>query len=164
MLDINRLSSLLLLRENGWLPENRINLEQRYEEIQRKYQKFQSVCYVPQAPLKDIVPAVKDIIESFDGICIKNFHSELGLGDDCNIIEFDFFEYDMSNAADLQILNSEAQEHLLYIGIGYDIIGDWLAAESGRIYFFNKIAKRLHLVSENIYEFFEQGIYRTEYL
>ena len=107
---------------------------------------------------------MKEIIESFHGICIKNFHSELGLGDDCNIIEFDFFEYDRSNAADLQRLNREAQERLLYIGIGYDIIGDWLAAESGRIYFLNKIAKRLHLVSENIYEFFEQGIYRTEYL
>lgn len=113
--------------------------------------------------MNDIFPAVKEIIESFDGICIENLHPELGLGDS-NTIEFSFFEYDISNSLDLRILNNQAQESLLFIGIGYDIIGDWLAAESGRIYFFNKITNKLHLVSKNIYEFFERDIYKTDCL
>ena len=53
------------------------------------------------------------------------------------------------------MLSNQIQERLLFIGIGYDIIGDWLIAESERIYFFNKMSDRLHLISKNIYEFFK---------
>lgn len=35
MLDINRLSSLTLLKKNGWMPENRIDLEQRYAKLEK---------------------------------------------------------------------------------------------------------------------------------
>lgn len=161
-LDINRLSLIPLLKESGWRPENKIDLEHLYAKLEKQYQNSQSICDVLQVPLKEVFPAAKEIIEGFNGVCIKNLHPELGLGADCNTIEFDFFEYDRSNFLDLQILNYKAQERLLFIGIGYDIIGDWLIAESGRIYFFNKISDRLHLVSENIYEFFEQDIYKLQ--
>ena len=60
------------------------------------------------------------------------------------------------------MLSNQIQERLLFIGIGYDIIGDWLIAESERIYFFNKMSDRLHLISKNIYEFFERDIYRVQ--
>ncbi len=159
MLDTNRLFSIPLLQQNGWKPVNKTDLKQRYEELERKYQKNQSICNLPQVALTEIFPVAKEVIEIFEGICIKNFHSELGMGKDSNIIEFSFFEYDRSNISDLQKFSNQIQERLLFIGIGYDIIGDWLIAESVRIYFFNKISDMLHLVSENIYEFFERDIY-----
>ena len=162
MLDKNRLYSIPLLRQNGWQPTNRTDLKQKYAELERMYQKNQNICYVPQVSLKEIFPAARQVIESFEGICIKNFHFELGMGRDSNIIEFGFFEYDRSNVYDLQMLSNQIQERLLFIGIGYDIIGDWLIAESERIYFFNKMSDRLHLISKNIYEFFERDIYRVQ--
>ena len=91
MLDKNRLYSIPLLRQNGWQPTNRTDLKQKYAELERMYQKNQNICYVPQVTLKEIFPAARQVIESFEGICIKNFHFELGMGRDSNIIEFGFF-------------------------------------------------------------------------
>ncbi|MCX4378168.1 MAG: hypothetical protein OSJ61_18655, partial [Lachnospiraceae bacterium] len=54
----------------------------------------------------------------------------------------------------------QAGESLLFIGIGYNIIGDWLISESGKIYFYNKFFRRLHIMSNNIYDFLKQDIYK----
>jgi len=48
----------------------------------------------------------------------------------------------------------------VYIGIGYDILGDWLIDETGVVYFQNQIQKTLTPFSQNIYDFLEKDIYR----
>ena len=57
-------------------------------------------------------------------------------------------------------IQSIIKHKVLFIGIGYDIIGDWLVDESGAIYFWNKLQNKLHRVSQNIYDFLEQDIYK----
>ena len=91
---------------------------------------------------------------------IQNFHSELGLGECCNAIEFCFFEYDISNISELLFIQSIVKSKVLFIGIGYEIIGDWLVDETGIIYFRNKLRHELHIVSPNIYQFLESDIYK----
>ena len=48
----------------------------------------------------------------------------------------------------------------MYIGIGFDIIGDWLVDENGALYFQNNIRDTLTAFSQNIYDFLEKDIYR----
>ena len=40
------------------------------------------------------------------------------------------------------------------------MVGDWLISESGKIYFYNKFFRRLHIMSNNIYDFLKQDIYK----
>lgn len=153
MLDISRLLSISLLSKNGWIPEHKMDIEKRYIQLKNDQ-------YAPQVPIKEVFQAARDIIETLDGIVIKNLHPKLGLGDICNTIEFNFFEYDTSNYSELLSIQSLIEKRVLFIGIGYDIIGDWLVNENGAIYFRNKIRNRLHLVSKNIYQFLKQDIYK----
>lgn len=120
--------------------------------------------YSQQIPIKELFPAVKDIIETLDGIIIENLHPELGLGS-CPTIEFDFFNYDEYSVSELLSIQEVIGKRAAFIGIGYDIIGDWLVDEEGIIYFRNKIIDdlqikdRLHIVSKDIYQFLKHDIY-----
>lgn len=153
MLDINRLSVNPLLIKSGWTPAHKIDIDKYYLQISNSK-------YAPQVPVNEVFQAVRDIIEHLDGIIIKNLHPELGLGSSCNVIEFNFFEYDTTNYPELLSIQSLVKKRVLFIGYGYDIIGDWLVDEKGAIYFRDKIRNVLHLVSNNIYQFLEDGIYK----
>ena len=60
----------------------------------------------------------------------------------------------------MQIINRQIGKQALFIGIGYDIIGDWLVDENGRIYFRDNLRNKTHWVSSDIYQFLEQDIYK----
>lgn len=182
MLDRKRLSAIPLLIQNGWTPAHRTDVVMRYQLLEQtdkewrvNHGKKQSikqsreqpcgqqsnlkrVCQV-QVPITELFQTAEDIVEALDGIRIRNPHAELGLGENCNAIEFNFFEYDASSYPELLDIQSKIGKRVLFIGIGYDIIGDWLADENGAIYFRDKIRNKLHLVSENIYQFLERDIY-----
>lgn len=151
MLDVSRLLSIQMLSQSGWTPTHRIDIDMRYSCLKGNLQ--------AQVPIEEIFPSAREIIESLDGIKIKNLHPELGLGDGCSVIEFDFFEYDTSSVSELVPIQDFIKKRVLFIGTGYDIIGDWLVDEDGAIYFYNVIRHRLHMVSKNIYRFLEQDIY-----
>lgn len=161
MLDINRLSSNVLLIKSGWSPEYRVDIEKAYNGIEKGVRAKEYKEYLrPQVSIDKIFPCARDVIETLNGIRIENLHPELGLGNDSYAIEFDFFEYDLSNAFKLESLYTQYAKRFLYIGIGYDIVGDWLIDEIGAIYFQDNIRNRMHLVSQNIYEFLECDIYK----
>lgn len=159
-LDKERLSSIKLLRESGWDVARQMDLERIYAEHEERYRAYHRECDVPQVLLKDLFPAAREIVETLEGICIKNQHPELGLGAGSYAIEFGFFEYDISNAEELREMCLRAKERVVFIGLGYDIIGDWLVSERGAIYFWNDFSGRLHYMSDNIYDFLKCGIYR----
>ena len=138
MLDLKRLSKNKLLIQNGWKTEYRVNIREN----------------------QNIFPRAFEIIEALDGTTIKKLHPELGLGEDSFVIEFDYFNYDISITDELEEIGSIIGKPVLFIGIGYDIIGDWLIDAEGIIYFRNKIKKRLHPFSLNIYDFLEKDIYK----
>lgn len=115
--------------------------------------------YPPQVPPDTIFPAAWEIIDSLDGICVKNQCPNLGLGPDCFAVEFDFFNYDDSVFPELQTISSDLGRQVLFLGIGYDIAGDWLADDIGRILFRNKLTGKLFLFSQEIYSFLEKDIY-----
>lgn len=150
MLDIERLSHIPLLVQKNWDFVHKLDIEKYYADC---------INFLPQVPIEEVFPAAKDIIEGLNGLVVENSHSELGLGDSCNIIEFDFFEYDASVFNKLHELQKQIGKKVLFIGIGYDIIGDWLVDEDGAIYFFDKIRECLHFMSEDIYCFLEQDIF-----
>lgn len=152
MLDIKRLSSNQLLIQHGWSPSYKVNIEKCYMEAKHD-------GYAPQIPINELFPAVKDIIETLDGIIIGDLHLGLGLGS-CDIIEFDFFNYDEYNVPELLSIQERIGKRAAFIGIGYDIIGDWLVDEEGLIYFRNIMRDRLHIVSRDIYHFLEHEIYQ----
>lgn len=151
MLDTARLSRIPLLIQKNWDFTHKLDIEKYYADC---------INFSPQVPIEEVFPAARDIIEGLNGLIVKNPHSELGLGDSCNVIEFDFFEYDSSVSNELQAVQKQLGKKVLFIGIGYDIIGDWLVDEDGAIYFLNKIRKHLHFMSENIYCFLEQNIFQ----
>lgn len=153
MLDIKRLSSNPLLMQSGWNPAYKVDLQKRYMQ-------FEQMPPPPQVPIQEVFPAARDLIETLDGIMIHNVHPELKLGPSCDAIEFDFFHYDACWQPELLSIQSKIGKKVLFIGIGYDIIGDWLIDEEGRIYFSNKLHHRLHMVSEDIYQFLEQDLYQ----
>ena len=136
MLDIKRLSKNELLIQNGWKPGN-----------QRK-------------PNEKIFPKAFEVVEALNGTTIKNMHPELGLGEDTFVIEFDFYNYDCSNTSELEEISRQIGKDVLFMGIGYDIIGDWLIDTDGMIWFRDSIRKHLHPFSLNIYEFLERDIYK----
>lgn len=138
MLDLKRLSKNELLIQNGWKAEQRVNIRENQQIFSKAF----------------------DVIEALDGTTIKNLHPELGLGEDTFVIEFDYFNYDISNNDELEEISSKIGKPVLFIGIGYDIIGDWLIDEEGIIYFRNKIKNHLHPFSLNIYDFLEKDIYK----
>lgn len=152
MLDIKRLSSNRLLLQYGWNPSYKVNVEKSYLWTKR------NGCS-SQIPMEELFPAVKDIIEALDGIIIGDLHPGLSLGS-CDTIEFDFFNYDEYNVSELLSIQEIIGKRMAFIGIGYDIIGDWLVDEEGLIYFRNKIRDRLHIVSKDIYQFLEHDIYK----
>lgn len=153
MLDVNRLSSNLLLIKSGWNRSYKIDIEKCYQECEKDK-------HSPQVPIQELFQTARDIIETLEGICIKNLHPELGLGSSCDVIEFSYFNYDTLSHSELLSIQSIIKRKVLFIGIGYDIIGDWLVDESGAIYFWNKLQNKLHRVSQNIYDFLEQDIYK----
>lgn len=111
-------------------------------------------------PIQKIFPKAFEIIEALEGITIKNLHTELGLGEDSGVIEFNYFNYDTSNIDELEEISSKIGKTVLFIGIGYDIIGDWLIDDDGIIYFRDHIRNHLHSFSLNIYDFLEKDIYK----
>lgn len=151
MLDIERLSRIPLLIQKNWDFTHKLDIEKCYVDC---------INFSPQVPIEEVFPAARDIIEGLNGFAVENPHSELGLGASCNIIEFDFFEYDSSIFNELQAIQKRLGKKVLFIGIGYDILGDWLVDEDGAIYFLNKIREHLHFISENIYCFLEWDIFR----
>lgn len=138
MLDLERLSKNELLLQNGWKPEHKVDIKEKTK----------------------IFPKALEVIEAFEGITIRNLHPELGLGKDSFVIEFDYFNYDNSVTGELEELSSKIGKSVLFIGIGYDIIGDWLIDDEGIIYFRNSIKHQLHPFSLNIYDFLEKDIYK----
>lgn len=78
-----------------------------------------------------------------DGIQIKNQCEGLNIDQSCNAIEFDFFHYDASVYPELAKVRDKIGKQAVYIGIGYDIVGDWLVDETGMLYFQNKIKNTL---------------------
>lgn len=162
MLDIKRLSKNELLIQSGWNPEYKVNIIETYEKIEKEYnQRIDKNSYfLPQMPIKKIFPKAFEIIEVLEGITIKNLHPKLGLSEDSFAIEFNYFNYDTSNISELKEISSKIGKTVLFIGIGYDIIGDWLIDEEGIIYFRDSIRKHLHPFSLNIYDFLEKDIYK----
>ena len=138
MLDLKRLSKNELLIQNGWKPEHRVNIREN----------------------QNIFTKAFEIIEALDGTTIKNLHPELGLGEDSFVVEFDYFNYDTSITDELEEISSKIGKEVLFIGIGYDIVGDWFIDDEGIIYFRNKIKNHLHPFSLNIYDFLEKDIYK----
>lgn len=164
LLDWERLSSNPLLQKNGWEKTYKIDIVKQYEKINQQYIKNPQPYELAQVPLEDVFLSAKAIIESFEGTCIHQFshHRLLKLGEGCDVIEFSFFGYDAYNFPELQTIGAEVGEKVLFIGIGFDTIGDWLVGESGRIYFRNKLSNKLYLVSENIYDLLERELYKLE--
>lgn len=159
MLDIKRLSENKLLIKNGWNPEHKINIKETYEKIYNQ-NKGKNPDLLPQVAIGKIFPQAFEIIEVLEGTNIKNLHPELGLGEGSFVIEFDFFSYDLSNKSELEELSSKIGKQILFFGIGYDIIGDWLIDDDGIIYFWDSIREHLHPFSQNIYDFLEKDIYK----
>ena len=67
---------------------------------------------------------------------------------------------DASVYPELEAVSQKIGKRAVYIGIGYDIMGDWLVDETGILYFQNKIYNRLSPFSNSIYDFLEKDIYR----
>lgn len=154
MLDIKRLSKNELLIQSGWKPEHKVNIKEIFANIEK------NSYILPQMPIEKIFPKAFEIIEVLEGITIKNLHPELGFGKDSYAIEFNYFNYDTSNISELGEISSKIGKAVLFIGIGYDIIGDWLMDDEGIIYFRDSIRKHLHPFSLNIYDFLEKDIYK----
>lgn len=159
MLDIKRLSKNELLIKNGWNPEHKVNIKETYAKIYNQ-NKGKNPNSLPQVVFEKIFLKAFEIIEVLEGTTIKNLHPELGLGEDSLVIEFNFFNYDISNNSELEELSSKIGKRILFFGIGYDIIGNWLIDDDGIIYFFDSIRKHLHPFSQNIYDFLEKDIYK----
>ena len=161
MLDIKRLSKNELLIQSGWKPDHKVNIKEIYAKIEYEYDhRTDKKSYVlPQMPIYQLFPKAFEVIEVLEGISIKNVHPALGLGEDSFTIEFSYFDYDTSNTSELEEISSKIGKKVLFIGIGYDIIGDWLIDDEGIIYFRDSIRKHLHPFSLNIYDFLEKDIY-----
>lgn len=99
MLDVNRLSSNLLLIKSGWNRSYKIDIEKCYQECEKDK-------HSPQVPIQELFQTARDIIETLEGICIKNLHPELGLGSSCDVIEFSYFNYDTSSHSELLSIQS----------------------------------------------------------
>lgn len=162
MLDIRRLSKIELLIQSGWKPEHKVNVKDIYAKIEKEYNQRtdNNSNFLPQIPIQKIFPKAFEVIEVLDGISIKNLHHELGLSEDAFVIEFSYFDYDTSNTSELEEISSKIGKEVLFIGIGYDIIGDWLIDDEGIIYFRDSIRKYLHPFSLSIYDFLEKDIYK----
>lgn len=153
MLDYRRLSAVPLLQEAGWTPPPAGRLAERFRRLRDSR-------FPPQLPAEELFPAARDIVEALDGVCIPNQCPELGLGSSCSAIEFDFFHYDASVRPELLALGAEMGRRAVFLGIGYDIAGDWLADEGGRIWFYSRLKPERGpvLFSPDIYAFLEKDI------
>ena len=152
MLNYVRLEANSLLVDAGWTP--------LYKGLLQKHLSHLDWRFPPQVPPDIIFDSARDIIDALDGIRIKNQCPELGVGSSCDAIEFDFFNYDASVYPKLEAVSQKIGKRALYIGIGYDIMGDWLVDETGILYFQNRMCNTLSPFSKNIYDFLEKDIYR----
>ena len=153
MLDYKRLEANALLREAGWTPSRKGLLEKHLSHLDWRYP--------PQVPINGIFESARGIIDALDGICIPNQCAGLGVGTSCMAIEFDFFHYDASISSKLEVVCRQIGRRAVYIGPGYNILGDWLVDETGAIYFENNLRKTLACFSPNIYQFFENDIFNS---
>lgn len=153
MPDTARLSSNIPLISNGWDKNKKFDVKSCYEKCARDK-------FALQSPFEDIFPAAMDIIESLEGVCFKNPHRHLGLGDCCDAVEFNFFNYDNYSIPKLKAIEGQINKRAFFIGIGYDMIGHRLVDEDGAVYFYNEIKSELHKVSSDIYNFPESDIYK----
>ena len=152
MLNYMRLEANRLLIDAGWTPS--------YKGLLQKHLSHLDWRFPPQIPPDPIFESAKDIIDALDGIQIKNQCPELGVGPSCSAIEFDFFNYDDSVYPELEAISQKIGRRVVYIGIGYDIMGDWLVDETGILYFQNRIYSTFSLFSQSIYDFLEKDIYK----
>lgn len=152
MLDYKRLEANRLLWASGWTPHHKGLFQKHLSHLHKNFP--------PQVPLNAIFERAREIIDALDGICIQNQCDGLGVGPFCSAIEFDFFHYDASVYPELEAVCRQIGKPAVYIGIGYDILGDWLIDKTGVIYFQNQIQKTLTPFSQNIYDFLEKDIYR----
>jgi hypothetical protein len=152
MLDYKRLEANSLLIKSGWTPSHKGIWKERLAHLDMRFP--------PQVPVDTIFESARDIVDALDGIRIQNQCAELGVGLSCDAIEFDFFHYDAFVYPQLEIVCSQIGKRAVYIGIGYDILGDWLVDEAGMIYFQNEIRHTLSPFSKSIYDFLENDIYR----
>ena len=76
MLDQTRLQRNPLLVASGWDPARHGRLKARLARIDPRFP--------PQVPPEAIFPAAWEIIDSLDGLCIKNQCPELGVGESCH--------------------------------------------------------------------------------
>lgn len=135
MLDYKRLESNRLLRASGWTPYHKGLFQKHLSHLHKNFP--------PQVPPNAMFE-----------------RAGLGVGPSCAAIEFDFFHYDASVYPELEAVCRQIGKPAVYIGIGYDILGDWLIDETGVVYFQNQIQKTLTPFSQNIYDFLEKDIYR----
>lgn len=152
MLDYGRLETNALLVKAGWTVEHRNLLQKSISRLDPRFP--------PQVPECAIFESARDIIDALNGICIRNQCPCLGVSKDTNAIEFDFFNYDVSVYSELRAVCTQIGWQAVYIGIGYDIIGDWIVDEEGKIYFQNRRNNKLSLFSMSIYDFLEKDIYK----
>ncbi len=152
MLDYKRLEANKLLVNSGWSRPHKNHWQGRLAHLEPRFP-F-------QVPADEIFESARDIIDALDGIQIRNQCAGLGLGSSCSVIDFDFFNYDASIRPELEAVWGRIGKRAVYIGIGFDIIGDWLVDENGALYFQNNIRDTLTAFSQNIYDFLEKDIYR----
>lgn len=151
MLGLERLERIPILQTAGWTRTRAGHLQERLYH--------RDPHFPPQVPEDAIFPAAWEIIDALEGICIPNQCPELGLGATCHAIEFDFLGYDSSVLPELEIVNKELGQRVLFLGIGYDIAGDWLVDETGTLYFWNRLTQRRFPFSTDIYSFLEKDVY-----
>lgn len=151
MLDLMRLEKCPLLQVAGW---NRSRAGRMAERLERL-----NPCYPPLVPPEAIFPAAWEIVDALEGIVIPNQCPELGLGVTCHAVEFDFLGYDASLRPELEAIGKVLGRRVLFLGIGYDIAGDWLVDETGMLYFLNRLKEGLFPFSHNIYQFLEKDLY-----
>lgn len=161
MLDCSRLEKNALLIESGWSTSHTGQLKKHLEKWEHLNKRLEhpKPYLLPQVPSQEIFQQAWDIVDTLDGICIKNQCPELGVGESTDAIEFDFFHYDSYVYEELQRIRLKIGKPVIYIGIGYAIAGDWLVDETGIIYFQNCLTDTLFPFSKDIYTFLEKDIY-----
>ncbi len=151
MLDLMRLEGCPLLQAAGWNRSRAGHLAERLGRL--------NLCYPPPVPPEAIFPAAWEIVDALEGTVIPNQCPELGPGATCHAVEFDFLGYDASLRPELEAIGKVLRRRALFLGIGYDIAGDWLVDETGMLYFLNRLREGLFPFSHNIYQFLEKDLY-----
>ena len=151
MLDLMRLEGCPLLQAAGWNRSRAGHLAERLGRL--------NLCYPPPVSPEAIFPAAWEIVDALEGTVIPNQCPELGPGATCHAVEFDFLGYDASLRPKLEAIGKAIGRRVLFLGIGYDIAGDWLVDETGMLYFLNRLGEGLFPFSHSIYQFLEKDLY-----